>query len=416
MPIPLVKGQKADLTKTNPSIKNIIVGMGWKTSDSTIEVDFSAFLLSASSKVTKDEDLIFYGNPHGPNHSISVIESNKQAYSGLADQAQLSINLQNVPPVYERISFALTIYEGEKRKQNFSLIDDSYLRIIDPSNGAELIRFSIGEAFSVETAIVVGELYRYKGEWKVNAIGSGYSGGLEALCGSFGIKVKSEVKTTLPPKPPEQPTITAASKPTPASPINLKKIELKKRGDAINLQKGSGPIGEILINLNWNQKKTKSFFGSQGIDLDLGCLYEMKDGSKGVIQALGNVFGSLDSFPYIALDGDDRTGSVVSGENLRINGKFISGIDRIVVFAFIYQGITNWSQADGVVTIKQSEGPEIEVRLNEHDNNKRMCAIAMIKNVNNQTFSIERLVDYHSDHQKLDQAYGWNLRWVAGRK
>ncbi|GKS11023.1 stress protein [Paenibacillus chitinolyticus] len=416
MPIPLVKGQKADLTKTNPSIKNIIVGMGWKTSDSSIEVDFSAFLLSASSKVTKDEDLIFYGNPHGPNNSISVIESNKQAYSGLSDHAQLSINLQNVPPVYERISFALTIYEGEKRKQNFSLIDDSYLRIIDPSNGAELIRFSIGEAFSVETAIVVGELYRYKGEWKVNAIGSGYSGGLEALCGSFGIKVKSEVKTTLPPKPPEQPTIIAASKPSPASPINLKKIELKKRGDAINLQKGSGSIGEILINLNWNQKKTKSFFGSQGIDLDLGCLYEMKDGSKGVIQALGNVFGSLDSFPYIALDGDDRTGSVVSGENLRINGKFISAIDRIVVFAFIYQGITNWSQADGVVTIKQSEGPEIEVRLNEHDNNKRMCAIAMIKNVNNQTFSIERLVDYHSDHQKLDHAYGWNLRWVAGRK
>ncbi|MBP2000844.1 tellurite resistance protein TerA [Paenibacillus shirakamiensis] len=397
----LTKGQKADLTKTNPGLNNLIVGMGWKTPNSSIEVDFSAFLLSATSKVTKDEDLIFYGNPQGPGGSITVIESGKQNYSGLVDQAQLSINLQHVPSSYERISFALTIYEGEKRGQNFSHIDDSYIRIIDSLSGKELIHYNIGKDFSVETAIVVGELYRYNGEWKFNAIGSGYSGGLEALCSSFGIEVKSE--SVAPPTPPSIP------------PINLQKIELKKRGDVINLQKNAGPMGEILVNLNWNQK-SPSFFRSKGVDLDLACLFEMKDGGKGAIQALGNSFGDLNRYPYISLDGDDRTGSVTTGENLRINGKYLSEIERIVIYAFIYEGITNWSEADGLVTIKQAGGPDIEVRLTEHNNHKRMCAIAMIRNVNNQTFSIERLVEYHQGHKEMDAAYNWNMRWTAGSK
>lgn len=417
MTIPLLKGQKSDLTKTNPSIKNLIVGMGWTTPNSSIEVDFSAFLLSATSKVTRDEDLIFYGNPQGPNQSITVIENNKMNYAGITDNAQLSINLQSIPLQYEKISFALTIYEGEKRKQNFSLIDGAYLRIVDPVSGQEIIRYNIGKAFSVETAIVVGELYRYKGEWKVNAIGSGYSGGLEALCGSFGVEIKSEPVAT-PPAPSPKPKIISEPVPiVPPSnpPINLHKIELKKRGDKINLQKNAGPMGEILINLNWNQK-TSSFFRSKGVDLDLACLFEMKDGGKGAIQALGGSFGDYNRYPYISLDGDDRTGSISSGENLRINGKFLSEIERIVIYAFIYEGISNWAEADGIATIKQDGGPDIEVRLTEHNNNKRMCAIAMISNVNNQTFSIERLVEYHSGHQELDRAYNWNLRWVAGSK
>lgn len=415
MTIPLIKGQKADLTKSNSSLNNLVVGMGWKTPNSSIEVDFSAFLLTSASKVTKDEDLIFYGNPQGPNGSISVIESNKKQFSGIVDNAQLSVNLRSVPSQYERISFALTIYEGEKRGQNFSLLDDTYIRIIDSTSGMEVARYNIGKSFSVETAIVVGELYRYQGEWKINAIGSGYSGGLEALCTSYGIEVKAEVINV-----PAKPQIISPPPPPPLPPptptINLNKIELKKRGDVINLQKGAGSIGEILVNLNWNQKKSNSFFRSQSIDLDLGCLFEMKDGSKGAIQALGESFGDLNRFPYISLDGDDRTGSVSTGENLRINGKFISEIKRVVVFALIYEGVTNWSEAAGIISIKQSGGPEIEVRLNEHDNNKSMCAIAMIKNVNDQTFSIERLVEYFPGHQELDQAYNWNLRWVAGSK
>lgn len=407
----LVKGQKADLTKGNPSIKNFIVGMGWKTPNASIEVDFSAFLLTGESKVTKDEDLIFYGNPSGPNNSIQVIHTP----SLNEDKTQVSISLDSIPPQYARISFALTIYEGEKRKQNFSMLDECYIRIIDAVSKKELLRFNIGKSFSVETAIVVGELYRYNAEWKLNPIGSGYSGGLEALCGSYGVDVSQEIHQEIQGTPKET---RSQSSPVPSSPpsINLSKIELKKKGDVINLQKGTGPMGEVLVNLNWNRGKSGSFFASKGIDLDLGCLFELKDGHKGAIQALGDSFGNLNRAPYVSLDGDDRTGAVTTGENLRINGKHVSDISRIVVYAFIYEGVTKWSDADGVVTIKQTGGPDIEVKLDQHDNRKGMCAIAMIRNVDDQTFSIERLVEYFSGHEELDGAYNWGLRWVGGRK
>jgi tellurite resistance protein TerA len=408
MPNLLVKGQKADITKGNPSINNIIVGMGWKTPNTSIEVDFSAFLLTGQSKVTNDEDLIFYGNLTGPNNSIQVITSPSD------DKTQVSISLRSVPSQYKKVAFALTIYEGEQRKQNFSMLDECYIRIMDVTSRMELLRFNIGKSFSVETAIVYGELYRYNGEWKFNPVASGYSGGLEALCGSYGVDVSKEVHQDVaePPKPIEDQAPTPSSPPT----INLSKIQLKKKGDVINLQKGSGPIGEILVNLNWNRGKSGLFFGSKGIDLDLGCLFELKDGRKGTVQALGQSFGSLNWAPYTSLDGDDRTGAVSTGENLRINGKHVSEIERIVVYAFIYEGVTKWSDADGIVTIKQKGGPDIEVKLDTHDNRRGMCAIAMIRNVNDQTFSIERLVEYFSGHQDLDEAYNWGLRWVAGSK
>ncbi|MBW7456055.1 TerD family protein, partial [Paenibacillus sepulcri] len=200
--------------------------------------------------------------------------------------------------------------------------------------------------------------------------------------------------------------------------LNLTKIELKKKGDTINLKKSAGGLGEILINLNWNQKKSKTgLFGrSKGVDLDLACLFELKNGDKGVVQALGSSFGSLDRPPFIALDGDDRTGTVSTGENMRINGARIADIKRIVVFTFIYEGVKNWSDADGVITIKQAGGPEIVVHMNEHDNSKGMCAIAMITNVNNETFSIERLVQFFNGHREVDEAYSWGLRWKAGSK
>ena len=129
--------------------------------------------------------------------------------------------------------------------------------------------------------------------------------------------------------------------------VNLNKIELTKKGQSINLEKKTGKIGRITVNLNWNQQAQKpsggflsSLFGGKnsGVDLDLGCLFELKNGDKGCVQALGNSFGSYQDRPYIELDGDDRTGSISNGENLRINGDFLKEIKRIVVFSFIYQG------------------------------------------------------------------------------
>ncbi len=198
-------------------------------------------------------------------------------------------------------------------------------------------------------------------------------------------------------------------------------INLQK-GTKVNLSKSTGQsLGEIHVNLNWNARPQKqgffaTLFGSSNIDLDLGCLYELKNGRKGAVQALGNAFGSLSQAPYISLDGDDRTGAVAAGENLRINGHHISEIRRILVYTFIYEGVANWQQADAVVTIKCPGSEDLIVKMDEFNSSNTMCALALLENVNDETFSVEKLVRFFSGHEPMDRAYQWGLRWAAGRK
>lgn len=200
---------------------------------------------------------------------------------------------------------------------------------------------------------------------------------------------------------------------------------------AINLQKGqkvslekksSAGLGEILVNLNWNSKPVKQGFfsslmgGNKGIDLDLGCLFELKDGRKGTVQALGNCFGSLKQPPFISLDGDDRTGAAAAGENLRINGNKIAEIKRILVYTFIYEGVANWKQADAIVTIKYPGAEDLIVQMDSYNSSNVMCGLALFENQNDQTFSVEKLVQFFPGHEALDKAYNWGMRWKAGRK
>ncbi|MCI9008237.1 MAG: Tellurium resistance [Lachnospiraceae bacterium] len=197
---------------------------------------------------------------------------------------------------------------------------------------------------------------------------------------------------------------------------------------AINLQKGqkvslkksspSAGLGEILVNLNWNAKPKGFLAGllSSGIDLDLGCLFELKDGSKGAVQALGNAFGSLNRPPFVALDGDDRTGAAAAGENLRINGNEIKNIQRILVYTFIYEGVANWKQADATVTLKYPGAEDLIVKMDTFNSSNKMCGLALLENVNDETFSVEKIVQFYQGHEDLDRAFGWGLRWRAGRK
>jgi tellurite resistance protein TerA len=406
----VIKGQKADVTRLFPGISKLTVGLGW-IEPSGMEVDASAFLLGPHGKVNKEEDFVFYGNPSAGQNSVSIL-------NGGGDRQQFTIDLTRVPANVVKIAFTLTIYDAINRRQTFGQVKNTYLRIVNQSTGQEIIRFNI-EQFSIENAIVVGELYRYKGEWKFNAIGSGFHGGLAALCKNFGVEVADQPTSSPTPvhQPPQPPN------PTPPAPINLSKIELKKKGDTISLKKTKGSLGEILVNLNWNQTTRKkrgigflNWEEPENVDLDLGCLFEFKDGYKGAIQALGGSFGRFHDYPYISLDGDDRTGKVASGENIRINGAHVKEFRRILIYAYIYDGIASWSEADGVVTIKQSDNPDIEVRLDVHDPRKSMCAIAMIENLDGETFTIKRLVEYFSGHEEMDRTYRWGLRWVAGSK
>ena len=188
-----------------------------------------------------------------------------------------------------------------------------------------------------------------------------------------------------------------------------------KKSEKINLKKKETGLGEISINLNWNstpknQGLLGSLFGSNGgIDLDLACLYELKNGEKNAVQALGNSFGRLNRPPYIALDGDDRTGASSSGDK-------ISEIRRILIFTFIYDGVANWKDADGVVTIKYPGAEDIVVHLDEYDTECRNCALVLLENQNNETFSVQRIVKFYTGHETMDRAFNWGINWIPGTK
>ena len=192
MGITLAKGQKVDLTKSNPGLKNIVVGLGWDVNKydggHSFDLDTAAFLTAGNGKVTSDTDFVFYNNLRHPSGAVTHIGDNLTG-AGAGDDEQIKVSLDKVPANIERISFTVTIHEAMERNQNFGQVSNAYIRVLDEAAGTELIRYDLGEDFSIETAIVVGELYRYNGEWKFSAVGSGFQGGLAALCGNFGINV-----------------------------------------------------------------------------------------------------------------------------------------------------------------------------------------------------------------------------------
>ncbi|RGY96576.1 TerD family protein [Clostridium sp. AM58-1XD] len=192
MPISLQKGQKVDLTKGRAGLKNLMVGLGWDVnqydSGYDFDLDAAAFLLGASGKVRKQEDFIFYGNLQHDSESVLHMGDNLTG-EGEGDDEQIQIDLSKVPADVMKIAFTVTIYDADVRRQNFGQVANAFIRIVDEVSGEELIRYDLGEDFSIETAVVVGELYRHNGEWKFNAVGSGYQGGLAALCDNYGIEV-----------------------------------------------------------------------------------------------------------------------------------------------------------------------------------------------------------------------------------
>ena len=191
MPINLTKGQKVDLTKGNPSLKHIMVGLGWDVnaydSGADFDLDASAFLCGANGKCPTETDFVFYGNLVHPSEAVKHMGDNLTG-EGEGDDEQIQVELDKIPSNIDKIAFTVTIYDAEKRRQNFGQVSNAFIRIVDEDTDTELIRFDLGEDFSIETAVVVGELYKHNGEWKFNAIGSGFQGGLAALCGHYGIE------------------------------------------------------------------------------------------------------------------------------------------------------------------------------------------------------------------------------------
>ena len=193
MPISLKKGQKVSLTKENTGLTKVVVGLGWDVNQydtgGAFDLDAAAFLLADSGKVSRSEDFVFYGNLKHPSGCAEHMGDNLTG-AGDGDDEQIRINLSAVPENISKIAFTVTIYEAETRRQNFGQVSNAFIRIYNELTGEEILRYDLGEDFSIETAIVFGELYKNNGEWKFNAIGCGYQGGLAALCASYGVEVE----------------------------------------------------------------------------------------------------------------------------------------------------------------------------------------------------------------------------------
>ena len=192
-PVSLTKGQKVSLTKDNPGLKKVVVGLGWDVNafdtGGDFDLDAAAFLLNDTGKVGSSSDFVFYGNLSHPSGSV-VHQGDNLTGVGDGDDEQIKIDLSKVPDNVTKIAFTVTIYEPEQRKQNFGMVSNAFIRIYNEENGEEMLRYDLGEDFSIETAAVFGELYKNGSEWKFNAIGSGFQGGLAALCANFGVDVE----------------------------------------------------------------------------------------------------------------------------------------------------------------------------------------------------------------------------------
>lgn len=384
-------------------------------------VDITCFGLDASDKLSDDRYMVFFNQLASPANAVTL-----DLAQGMA---RFAVNLDALPASIAKLVFAASL-DGSGTMRSIAA---SSLSV----GNAASFPFT-GSDFNEEKAIIIAELYRREGQWRFGAVGQGFKGGLSALLKHFGgEEAGSDAAAAAPiaatvavPTPSPAPAPSPA--PTPSPTISLSKVTLEKRGDKVSLDKRAGKsYGRIRVNLNWNQRpvgveKKTGFFDKlinkpdKGIDLDLACLFELADGTPGLVQALGKQWGNYDQRPFIQLEADDRTGNISSGENIFINGDNFDKIKRALIFAFIYDGAANWAATDGVVTIEIADQAPVEVRLDQ-GGNQPLCAIALIENQGG-TLQVTKLIDYFSQqgstsvHQLLDTKYGFGLRWKTGSK
>ncbi|MEC7119515.1 MAG: TerD family protein [Pseudomonadota bacterium] len=191
MAISLSKGGNLSLTKTDPSLSKILVGLGWDeraTDGGDFDLDASAFLLNISGKVRGEADFIFYNQLRSADGSVEHTGDNRSG-QGDGDDEAIKIDLARVPADVDKVVITVTIHDAESRRQNFGQVANAFIRVVNDVTGQEVVRFDLAEDYSTETAMVFGELYRHNGEWKFRAVGQGYAGGLRAMCQQFGLNI-----------------------------------------------------------------------------------------------------------------------------------------------------------------------------------------------------------------------------------
>ncbi|WP_177232828.1 TerD family protein [Streptomyces sp. Ag109_O5-10] len=406
------------------------VEMGWRSGPGVPDADASALLLVAG-KVRFDGDFVFYNQPA---HASGAVRHEGKRRSGDLVTDTLLVDLARVETPVERIVLAASADGG-----TFGQVPGLYVEVRNAADGSVAARFDSTGA-TVETAFVLGELYRRQGGWKFRAVGQGYSSGLEGLATDFGITVDEPQHPAQPPvpqgAPPASPPVAPpAPAPAPAppapvapptAPVRLSKVTLTKAAPSVSLAKQGGTSGALRVNLNWQVRKQLPGWGGRhggagDLDLDLCALYELADGRKGVVQALGNAFGSVNRPPYIHLDGDDRTGALSSGENLTVNLDHRQDFRRILVFVTIYQGATSFADLHATVTLQPQHGAPVDFSLDECTVPSTVCALALLTNTGGDLV-VQREARYLvpergvSPQRTVDRAYGWGMNWTPGRK
>ncbi|CAN5283711.1 tellurium resistance membrane protein TerD [soil metagenome] len=192
MAISLQKGGNVNLSKTDPNLKQVLLGLGWdaRSSDGVdFDLDASIFMVTENGRVRSDSDFIFYGQLRSPCGSIEHTGDNRTG-AGDGDDETLKIRLDQIPATITRLVVAVTIHDAQVRKQNFGMVHDAFIRLVNIETNAEIIRFDLSEDYSTETAMIFGEVYRHSSEWKFKAVGQGYAGGLRALAIQYGVDVR----------------------------------------------------------------------------------------------------------------------------------------------------------------------------------------------------------------------------------
>ncbi|PPS85397.1 TerD family protein [Streptomyces sp. MH60] len=417
------------------------VELGWRSGPGVPDADASALLL-VGGKVRSDADFVFYNQ--SAHASGSVRHEGKRDAGGRVTDSLL-VDLARVEPAIETVILAASSDGG-----SFGQVPGLYIEVRDTARNTVVARFDNPGA-TVETAFVLGEFYRRQGAWKFRAVGQGYDSGLEGLATDYGISVDEPQQAPpapapsapVPPAPappapmapPAPPAFPAAPPPPapsapPAQPVRLTKVTLTKAAPSVSLTKQGGTSGAMRVNLNWQVRKQFSGWARKlgrpvamhdDLDLDLCCLYELSDGSKGVVQALGNAFGALHQPPFIHLDGDDRTGAVSTGENLTVSLDHQRYFRRILVFVTIYEGARSFADLHATVTLQPQYGAPVDFSLDECTVPSTVCALALITNTGSDLV-VQREARYLvpergvSPQRTVDHAYGWGMNWTPGRK
>jgi len=370
-------------------------------------VDIAALFLGENGK-TLPGGMLFHGQPSSLGSAVEIapiaIDQEKR-------EQRVSLIPAQIPAEVHCIAIVL-IVQVAGHVRNIKALTDISLTMQDAA-GKPVCQANFA-AEGAETAMVLGEVYRRNGDWKFKHIGQGFQGGMRALAESFGLVVADAAMGTST-HVAEKGDFTLA----PANPADITVFTPPKGG-----------FTELKMNLTWAAtvptpvalapKGLGALLGlkpgaPQDLDLDLCCLYELSDGHRGVVQALGENYGAYNSAPYVQLMGDARKGLGEAGELMRLNGARWHELHRIIVYAMIFEGAVNWKAAQVKLAVKQGDDMPVNIRPDAGEQRGRVMALAYLENKDGQMV-LHKLQETYNNPRELDEAYHWGLRWTAGRK